>query len=542
MLTLLCSFLCSSALAGPIPPWELAGIYDASALAHGSDAANWLWQPAAGMTASCGAAKAPDGLGVMEAQAIANGMTPALIVLLRRTDDSAPPLDTRTVHMSLASERSTGLVPALLRRLADAPDTERGSSAQRLAPLVEHAPLAVTIYGDATKPDKVLVRTQLAMEMCLEHKTGRAWTGNVNQKLREAFLLQSPDERGADRMYFRGQTDPVPALLRPPDACLIEKENLLDGPDVASSGAREQGRAASGSGSLRLVPSDVWGASLRACDPSEIAPAENSPSLPSAGMPLTISGSGEAGDQRELPWRNLAVKIYNRPDAERQPWLRVDLDGDPIIPDVELFQGLEQTGGQEVRRGLRDILAAVPERYPTRGTAQNPDEFTVLILPNWQLVHAVNQLDKRAWDGGGGVSDGVGWVLAHPERLVVQVGSLSASGTAVLPNLTSKLAGGTGALFRWGYMVGSHAGRSDIVLTSRTVPTWQQIEVAQRTRQQGLFLGSMTILIVLLAAGLRRLPDLWTRVPEERIAYWPGKAQSEGPAPATPLGESELSG
>lgn len=527
MLLLLLSSLASAAPLG----WKLAGIYDATALAGGGVAAgqplneNWLWQPAPGMQQSCGAAKAPDGLGVMEAQAIANGMTPALAVLLRRTGTDVPLLDSRTVHVSIGGG-----------------DVSGAARMERLAPLVEQAPIAVDIEGEESLlAEKLLVGTQLAMELCLEHKTGRAWGGNVKDKLREAFLLQSPDERGADRMYFRGQADPVPALARPPDACLVSPVRQ-DARDL---------KIIAGAGSLRLVPADVWGASLRGCAPGQFDSAPLAGRPPSSpGLPLSLSGVGTVLPPTELAWRRLNVRLFKGEDID-DTRIDVSLDDQVLVENEPLLRKSRDAAAEELplqqderasvedrRYGLVDILAKVPKSYPTRGTATDPNAYTILLIPNWQLVEAANRVHRLEPGSKDAVSDGVGWVLAHPERLFVQVGDM---GTSKLPNLTSKLSGATGAILRWGYVVGSNNGRSDIVLPSSTQPSWAQVEVAQRTRQQGLFLGSATVVALLLMAGFRRVPDLWTRVPEERINYWPGAGGGEsGGTPTSPLGEAEM--
>jgi hypothetical protein len=37
----------------------------------------------------------------------------------------------------------------------------------------------------------------------------------------------------------------------------------------------------------------------------------------------------------------------------------------------------------------------------------------------------------------------------------------------------------------------------------------------------------MGIMFGFLIFGIRRLPDLWTRTPEERAYYWPGRQSQE---------------
>ena len=52
----------------------------------------------------------------------------------------------------------------------------------------------------------------------MEHKVGRGWTGADGDRLRQAFLLDPPDNNRPDRRYFGGQKDPVPGMLGPADA------------------------------------------------------------------------------------------------------------------------------------------------------------------------------------------------------------------------------------------------------------------------------------------------------------------------------------
>ena len=218
--------------------WSLVGVYDSSALlatSRDEDSPRALWTAAPGMTRSCGPAKAPDGLGMFEAEALFDAQSPALAILLQAPPGGAT-LSTDDVRVSLG---------------IDGPQL-------RLYPAVSPRALAVSISGPGSLRHKQLVRTQLEMELCMEHKVGRGWIGGDGAALRQAFLLDPPAVGGADRKAFGGQRDPVPALLGPPDACLRREEGL-EGGVVGGQGE----------GSLDLVPSDVWGASLRWCGPEE---------------------------------------------------------------------------------------------------------------------------------------------------------------------------------------------------------------------------------------------------------------------------------
>ena len=66
-----------------------------------------------------------------------------------------------------------------------------------------------------------LIRTQLEIELCLEHKVGRGWLGNDAENYGQAFLRDPPDHDRLDRKYFGGQRDPVPGLVGPSDACVV---------------------------------------------------------------------------------------------------------------------------------------------------------------------------------------------------------------------------------------------------------------------------------------------------------------------------------
>jgi hypothetical protein len=94
-------------------------------------------------------------------------------------------------------------------------------------------------------------------------------------------------------------------------------------------------------------------------------------------------------------------------------------------------------------------------------------------------------------------------------------------------DLADPMGGGALGLLDWGYTMGFAAGRNAMVLPADEEPTWDQVSAAHRARQHTLFLVSVAISGLVVFAGLRRLPELWTKVPEERADYWPGKAQTD---------------
>ncbi|HMV65374.1 MAG TPA: hypothetical protein PKA64_00895 [Myxococcota bacterium] len=553
--------------------YKLVGAYDSTAV-RGMDLLlaedqrpkpyEYIWLPPAAMKKACGPAKGPDGLGIFEAEAVANRMMPALVLVLEREGD-VPALDTSQVQVAI------------------------GEDAPRffLKPMVQPRYLQITVDGTAEDRYLQQVKTQLQTYLCMEHKTGRAWQGGKLEQVRQALLLNPPDAvkttdpdpsdekddeiRLADRKFFGGQSEPVAGLLGPPSMCLS---------GVAGRGERS-GRGGQGDVSLNLVPSDVWGASLLRCregvkagaryvgpTPLELALSD----LPEVDDPEhrrikaerakeEAEKAAEAVRQESVPesptaWRRTwsEVHITVREGADKTPsqqFAKVDFEGRELVgespgankgtifEDGQMFVELDSG---EV--GLVDMVSRIPYRYPTVGDELDPDRYTVLIVPNWQLVEGIRRLHAGALErpratAGEGDQDGVGWLLQHPEWLYVMVPREPAS-TPAPPsgepddgsadawlNVAGVMSGGTGGLRDWGYAVGMLAGRAPIVLPGIVTPTWSQVLAAQRAAQHSLVLGASAILFGLLASGLVRLRDLWSRVPEERVDFWPGPPPSE---------------
>lgn len=503
---------------GPASGWRLVGIYESSGLMSlplGDEGAevppNFVWIAAPGMTQSCGPAKAPDGLGVFEAEAVANRLAPALMLVLERSEAAGDaPVRPDTLRVSLG----------------------RSEPQFTLHPLVEPRSVAVRIQGPGQLRFKQLVRTQLEMELCMEHKTGRGWIGGETEELRQAFLLDAPKGlSGSDRKFFGGQSSPVPGLLGPAEACL-HKEEDLDASGPAGS---------KGDGSLDLVPTDVWGSGLRWCTETEVQGAELSGRLNS--LPLKMSETGEL--QAPAPrrkWGELVVTV-GEGEQELDVLVEATWQGQPLLSE-HLFSPIPlpadaPADAEAPPPGLMDLLARVPHTYPSVGPVGDPDRYTVLIVPNWQLVEGLRQLHREQGigpleDAGSGLQDGVGYVLQHPELLYVQVpASPDAPAGSPQPNLAEAVSGATLGPRSWGYTTGMLGGRTPVVLPATAVPTWEQLTTAHRAQPHGLFMGAALVLVALLFLGLRRIADLWSVVPEERVAYWPAR---EGEAPAAEQG------
>ena len=327
-------------------------------------------------------------------------------------------------------------------------------------------------------------------------------------------------------------------MAGPSDACFVPNtpEEL--------NGWRKLTGAGSGKGesSLGLVPADVWGADLRICNPDQ-AIGDSVRGFHKL-LPLRLSS--------ELPWDapralsatwNVLSVLIGEGEKDEEIGLEVTF-GEETLYSGRLYDPLppsedEQSFGQEY--GIKDILAMVPHSYPQVGPPEDSERYTVLLIPNWQLVEAIRRLDAAEQAQGDeakadalgssmrtslrGNFDGVGWVMEHPETLFIQVappGEGSAK-DAAWPNLSTSLAGHTGQARAWGYTTGLLSGRKPIALVSPDAPTFSQAASGQRAPHHGIFLGSLTALLLLVGAGLLRLNHLWARLPEERVAYWPGK-------------------
>ena len=308
---------------------------------------------------------------------------------------------------------------------------------------------------------------------------------------------------------------------------------------------------------MGLVPADVWGSDLRVCneDIGEVPGYDVRGRSHPIQLQLSSEDPNGPPDRQPRVWNELRIHIdpgeedkdvvmdvYYGPRCEdMEPTERCDkINVDPWT----LFKGGDDDG-PAVKMGLEDVLSKVPHTYPTLDSGR----YAVLLIPNWQLVEAIRRSQDYATNsmntGGSGLQNGVGWLLDHPEFLHIQVAPAGVkpriqrqSGLeSNWPNLSTAIGGHNSAIRGWGYTVGQLSGRKPVALPSNVVPTWEQASMAQRAKQHGFFLGASAVLIFLLGMGFRRIRDLWSRVPEERVAYWPGRGgQPEAADPAQPSG------
>ncbi len=483
-------------------PWRLVGAYDASAVRALETLipSTFTWSPAPELSTYCGHPRAPTGLGVMEAVAISTGLTPTLALVLRSETARRPPTLTETdvaISVSRLGAQSDDVEPLQLR------------------PAVEARRLRVKLEAeDVAQRHVEVVRTQLAIELCLEHKLGRPWAGGDRTRVRQAFLLEGLGAGVADdRRYLVGQRDPVAAYLGPPDACLID----------GTSAPRTTGEAAS-----ELVPADVWDGRLRPCS--------SLPTPPS--LPLMVSGTDVRPPRGGGRWQDLTVTL--EPGSGASPKVTVTLNDDVVstLDQVALFPGSDTSNDS-----MEDLLGPVPLTYPM--IAHQGVWYTVLLIPDWQLAEALGRATRPETDGDMGVplakrppsdTNAVSWILRHPELLRVQVRPETATEDpepTEWPDLSAAMQHGSLKMRNWGYTVGMAAGRAPILLPTVESVSWEQAMQAQRARQQSAMMVGIATLLLAFLAGLRRMGDLWRPVPEERADYWPATGK-EAAAEATP--------
>ena len=632
------------------PLFRLVGVYDASSVlgVAGKRQSDFMWKPSKRMIDSCGPSKGPDALGLFEAEMVSNQMAPSLVVLLRH--NTVPQYEDSEGN-ACQPEESLDCV-SISRPSIRPDDITIGIGIDKveyqLQPMINPRYLSINIEGyteregvgnrTSTDPEnqdsnqdsnqeeskpivfdtsryQKLIRTQLEIETCLEHKVGRGWLGNDKNRLRQAFLLDPPDGDRMDRKYFSGQRDPIPAYLGPTDACIRSSAEMPK--DV---------NASKGESSLSLTPSDVWGASLRDCEP-QIESQGRKLLSPTRTVPLSLTENGIRQARKHTPnWSGLNIDVEARGPTEEDVYITVTYNDTKIdgLIDTKLFP---EPGA------MVDILARIPQSYPLIGPKEDPNQYVALIIPNWQIVEGLRRLydrscvderpetyctcsirstssslgtassleeklnnmdqrlkcvdldlepcnlsrekqiigevgeetyqeipsaaekclekldiDKAMPNGGQGIYDGVGWLLANPKHLYIQVPTVEdvkegfqimdyliekkESSSEQLPNLADATSGGFAGMQNWGYSVGLLNGRSPIALPIAERLEWDISARSQRSSEHSIFIVALFVLLFFVISGFRRIGDYWMRTPEERAYYWPGRQSSQdGPKP-----------
>ena len=137
------------AMAGQEPLFRLVGLYDATGVLAVSkrDEQRFLWKPSTQMSQSCGPSKSPDGLGVFEAEAIANQLSPTLAIVLEYTD----PPQYQNAQGESCSQQEDGICEPVPRVPITNTDVTVGLGVDQMAytlqPMVMPRNLAINIDG-----------------------------------------------------------------------------------------------------------------------------------------------------------------------------------------------------------------------------------------------------------------------------------------------------------------------------------------------------------------------------------------------------------
>lgn len=559
----------TEAASSPPPEWRLVGLYDSASLLTPSAelgvTSTFTWQPPAHMVSACGPVKHPDGLGMSEAEAVARGETPALVVILKAEQPNPKPLT--SADLALVARRG--------------PEAE--AKPYRLQPMVEPRRFVLDLGWDgakvATKDEPLvvpmemkLIETQLRVELCMEHKTGRAWIGGEQDAIRQAYLLDPPRAAqgadgalsslslGGDRRHFGGQANAVPALLGPSTACVRRRGVEAATEPLRDAAAGRQGQA-KGEGSLDLIPTDVWGAEVSVCGEGEGGAGGGADNT---RMPLRVERN-DGSSPKILGPSLTELKVHLAWETVTAPAdpSKGEKEGETVTKQVALVT-LKEDGVNLLTRAplisedstsgagqsLLDLLAHVPVRYPTLSpasastdpwastetTAQGdepPPVYTALIVPAWQLNELLGDTTVATGGSAGEVIDGVGWALRHPNQLSV----LLRTGDPKANQWVNLASGAVGEGFHprsWGYTVGHLYGREPLVAPGELTPGWEATLVARRADAQAMFLLSASVALLIAGVGLTRVRDLWSGVPEERVTWWPTAPDAGGKAAEPP--------
>ena len=504
--TLSCLLGLAACAQPPKGPWRLVGVYDATALQTLADpsaqiASTYTWVADPAMSETCGPHWTPEGLGVTEAVALGNRLTPALAVLLAED----------------ARGSSSG-APLSRDELVVGYDPHDGREPWTLEPAVLPMALQVELEapdeGDASPTSAGAVGTaleqQVVTSLCLEHKIGRAWVGGDQDQVRQALLLGRGDARASPGLFFVGFGAPVPTLLGPERACL-------------SSAAPASARPAGLDAVAELQPGDIWNAGLPRCpDATQSAQQAHGADLQIAP---TWFGASPALPDGLGRWRALDLRLHRDAGALR---LTATLDGAPIV-DEEVPRGVVRDGTSAVvSYTLPDVLARLPRTYPritdlhAAGLSQGEggEAYTLLLIPAWQLLGA-------QVTGDGQPVDVVGEVLRDLSRLSVAVRASHDEQTwwEINPHWFSAGA----SRLSWGYPLGGTEAEGPLALVGPGPLGGGSSSNAYRASEEGLVLASFLVLTGLALATLGRLSDLWRRSPQLRLERWvdrpPGKEE-----------------
>lgn len=374
------------------PEYSLVGFYDLASVMGVTkrDGSHFRWVPDDALNESCGDAKAPYNMNIMEAEASASGMTPTLVVVLHRQGEiqyvnrnQEPCVRGSSLDCQAIPVTNHDLNIGLGVSGIDFP----------LHPMVMPRNMYVSLHGQFNDQDagengttnslagemdtsryEKLIKTQVELELCLEHKVGRGWIGGDKKQLRQGFLLDPADQGENDRKYFNGQRDPIPALTGSPKACL---DSRFSGTSTALKGKDD----------LFMTPSDIWGATLPAC----IEATKDRPfAQKGKQIPFQLSQNGSRMlQQSRAYWSVLDINVSANGESTDDVLIDVQYNGQKVLESTRLFP----VDGD--RNSIIDILPRLPYAYPTVGTKEDPDSYVVLMIPNWQIVEGLRRMFSR---------------------------------------------------------------------------------------------------------------------------------------------------
>ena len=131
------------------PIFRLVGLYDSTGVITTSkkNEQRYLWKPSSAMVQSCGPSKSPDALGVFEAEAVANQLSPTLAIVLEYIE---PPQYQNSLGQHCAAQED-GVCEPLPRPPVTSADVTVGLGVDEMAltlqPMVLPRNLAINIDG-----------------------------------------------------------------------------------------------------------------------------------------------------------------------------------------------------------------------------------------------------------------------------------------------------------------------------------------------------------------------------------------------------------
>lgn len=520
------------------PPLRLVGLYDMTAISAMEEVKDPLfhWRSDPRVLASCGPERAPAGLERPEAELMALQQMPTLAVLVEHRLD----------HPDAESLR-TPIQASQLRLFVDTGKGEAGDPKRYafLQPAV--LPLRLDITPSLKTAAPLLGQTiffQTTVELCAEHKLGRAWTGTAEEQLLDEAFLRKVDISPTEA-FFRGQGRPVAPQLGPPVWSLdLYDPNLprwiqevwgewpgeqIDGATLVEAdiwGARAPRPARSadqafgvelpGARALHTMPFLAGEGEL--CAVTGLAAQANTPSacLTQSGPPLLklkleLSATGTEGPAPEEAAQSGATRLL------------AELTGLPSgSPEVLLDRVLSDDARAE------DVVARVPRYLPRFESPLNPKRaYTLLLVPDWQLAQVLGKSEvQEGQEPRSSVHDATGYILAHPELLHLQY---VPERVALVQDLMSPLRGEWSSLP--GYSPGLWAAGAPVLIphgAEGQQVTAAQHQAAHRADWIPLQGGGLLLVLALLSLGFNRLGELWQRPPVERAAFWPGETWNRG--------------